>query len=667
MKSNPEAEDSSATRKREDPVSNNDENTSGTRRNPTAMPWSPLLALCSRVMNRLLKQINAANANASTHCPVLNRLDKLTDAVNCKIATSILTLAFSPGLVTLLNYNLIGWFPLYIMRNKVNDAIALNGFATDVLKAASTPNLVNRDEGEEDADKLEDLTAQSEKSLDDVDTAHSRAPTNGSQMLLSQTPFFRPKTFSIQPPNFEKDSTTDEKKMPPNSVLCRSTDSFNNELIVGSMDSVDSVNSNENMSRGLHRKPSVKEKPKQTIMVEGKSAVYESCHGSKSLGYIYMTPKEVNQFKAAVVNLLYCVLDIQAQEGESSVKEPGFFWITQKDRPIMEQLNGKESIKLATVPTIIYSLVVAGSSTDHDFLIDFLRTYRYFSNGVDIARVLIMIFVTSKTIAKKDIESGGFAQTKMSVDDRSTQIQLRIVNLFRKWISDQSTDFRADPLLTGILRTFLTAQIMFDAKLAPYGQRMMEQLTEFSSSSNLAHATSEKDLHAHLKTLRSKSNDSISIKPARSNDSLNGRVLNSPSISTPNNPFTADYDGKQQSSTVRIKGTEKLEVSSTASSTVRAKPEAVARVEQAGLFRSVLSKSVSLESLSRASVGRNSQAKKESEPTKIDTKKLSSRSQEMLQSPERNESKAEMKSISDLLSESQLASESINSDGMCFK
>lgn len=204
----------------------------------------------------------------------------------------------------------------------------------------------------------------------------------------------------------------------------------------------------------------------------------QTCSSTKFIGFIYLPSSEVTLVKSALFNILFCVLDIRCLDIDSETPaEDGFSWEVCAEQPVMETRNGKQSVKFSTMPALVYILATDGFTTDHEFLTDFLRTYRYFANGVDVSRILIMIYIRAREIAELKIQSGKEEDMKLSEDDMATHIKLRILNLFKKWIADQPRDFEEDQLLSGILTTFLSAHVSFDAKRAPYAQRMMEDLS----------------------------------------------------------------------------------------------------------------------------------------------------------------------------------------------
>lgn len=218
---------------------------------------------------------------------------------------------------------------------------------------------------------------------------------------------------------------------------------------------------------------------------------YTPCSSKKVIGSLYLPASEIMLVKTSLCEPLFITLDIKEfhVSGDGSPAPDGFSWEQMQEDPIMEQLNGKEGIKLATVPSIAYNLASSGFTTDHSFLSDFLRTYRYFANSVDISRLLIMVYIQAKDIAFAKADSEEVKNMKMNVDDMATHIKLRILNIFKKWLSDQPQDFEEEPLICGILTSFLSTHVSFDPKRAPFAQTMMEQLATITASSPIMNRT----------------------------------------------------------------------------------------------------------------------------------------------------------------------------------
>jgi hypothetical protein len=108
-----------------------------------------------------------------------------------------------------------------------------------------------------------------------------------------------------------------------------------------------------------------------------------------------------------------------------------------------------------------------------------------------------MIYIRSSDIAQDKILDGKDV-AQMDVDVISATYKMRILNIFKKWISDQEHDFEQDDTLCRVLASFLDATVSGDAKIAPYARKMMEQITEIAQRS---HGKGLKDNLSLLMTL----------------------------------------------------------------------------------------------------------------------------------------------------------------------
>ncbi|KAL3895971.1 MAG: hypothetical protein SGCHY_004374 [Lobulomycetales sp.] len=251
---------------------------------------------------------------------------------------------------------------------------------------------------------------------------------------------------------------------------------------------------------------------------------YTPSSSKKVIGSLYLPASEIMLVKTSLCEPLFITLDIKEfhVSGDGSPAPDGFSWEQMQEDPIMEQLNGKEGIKLATVPSIAYNLASSGFTTDHSFLSDFLRTYRYFANSVDISRLLIMMYIQAKDIAFAKADSEEVKNMKMNVDDMATHIKLRILNIFKKWLSDQPQDFEEEPLICGILTSFLSTHVSFDPKRAPFAQTMMEQLATITASSPIMNRR-ESDALSLPRVISNGGARRASVKPQPDDDGVGYR------------------------------------------------------------------------------------------------------------------------------------------------
>ncbi|KAJ3153322.1 hypothetical protein HDU86_005279 [Geranomyces michiganensis] len=148
--------------------------------------------------------------------------------------------------------------------------------------------------------------------------------------------------------------------------------------------------------------------------------------------------------------------------------------------------NGKPLVASGTLPALVQLLASEGA-TDSEYLLDFLTTYRYFAQSVDVARLLIMRYMIIST------PSGDQKAplTTPPAEAWAAFLQLKILNVFKKWIDVHPTDFTETrgmaagtvPPVRALLAAFLTHHVARDEKRAPFATAMLKNLQEKSESS----------------------------------------------------------------------------------------------------------------------------------------------------------------------------------------
>jgi hypothetical protein len=192
------------------------------------------------------------------------------------------------------------------------------------------------------------------------------------------------------------------------------------------------------------------------------------------------------KFEISDVVYIGCALEIRKQDFSKNPAKKGFTWEALTAKPTSEKLHGGNSVVLATVPCLVYNLATSGLMTDHEFLTDFLRMYRYFASGKDVSRLLIMIYMRSYKIAQDEIKEMRILGNEviMDAENKSTNIKLRILNIFKKWIANQE-DFAEDQLLCGIVSTFLSSHVRQNAFTASFALAMIKQLEAIQHTSGM--------------------------------------------------------------------------------------------------------------------------------------------------------------------------------------
>ncbi|KAL3895970.1 MAG: hypothetical protein SGCHY_004373 [Lobulomycetales sp.] len=186
----------------------------------------------------------------------------------------------------------------------------------------------------------------------------------------------------------------------------------------------------------------------------------QSCSSTKLIGHLYLPSAEVEKLKALQLDDLINYLEIESTKDSAEIPaQDGFSWEIITQDPHTEIVNGKKCVIFATAPALVYTLVTASLTTDHEFFTDFLRTFRYFATSLDVSRLFIMIYLRSKEIAEEKIQAGAGEAHKMSTGDYASHIELKILNLFKKWISEQAHDFEEDCKLLSVSSTVSSASV----------------------------------------------------------------------------------------------------------------------------------------------------------------------------------------------------------------
>lgn len=237
--------------------------------------------------------------------------------------------------------------------------------------------------------------------------------------------------------------------------------------------------------------------------------------GEKSLGPLLVQPLLFRKFSKEIPEILFNDLNIHetyayeadmedfSQHGINAAVieiKNVYLWEAPNHAITCEisSKSGKTEIKTASVPALVHALVAGNMTTDHDFLTDFLRTYRYFSNSIDIARLLIMSYIDSMSISKTEGQkvnsntsnSTASSAKQMTLEDRSAQIQFKILNVFKKWISEQPADFELDSSFSQLLIHFLDLYVQKDEKKGVFAVKMLEQMDALLYNSNYNNAAS---------------------------------------------------------------------------------------------------------------------------------------------------------------------------------
>ncbi|KAJ3035078.1 hypothetical protein HDV00_004342 [Rhizophlyctis rosea] len=256
----------------------------------------------------------------------------------------------------------------------------------------------------------------------------------------------------------------------------------------------------------------------------------------KRLGPILIGPHQVAKWKQELGEELYTnLLDVRA-ESDATFWDPFAKVCCAEDGTagysLMKPLppvdhetipdpasGGTGTIKKVasgSLPTLVQLLAPEGGSVvDSDYINDFLLTWRYFAEGVDVARLLCVRYVNvtmtmggggggsgpgsgavsrsstvkrEKSVDKKKsslFKSSGVEKEKDKEKDREKEkqvpetvgiVQLRILNVFKKWVEGHPEDFEEDDDLAKVFYGFMEGYIMKDERRAPFAKSILGNL-----------------------------------------------------------------------------------------------------------------------------------------------------------------------------------------------
>jgi len=143
----------------------------------------------------------------------------------------------------------------------------------------------------------------------------------------------------------------------------------------------------------------------------------------------------------------------------------------------MEMNEGKQEVKFSTLPGLVNLLAYEGQS-DLEYMVDFLRTYRYFSDPYDVARLLIIRYVECGEAIWHRNNEGKIKDQKASkeADQWAGFIQLRVLNVFKKWVENHPEDFERNSNLFDIVVHFLQLHVRVDPKRTVHADSIIQNI-----------------------------------------------------------------------------------------------------------------------------------------------------------------------------------------------
>ncbi|TPX59857.1 hypothetical protein SpCBS45565_g07656 [Spizellomyces sp. 'palustris'] len=211
------------------------------------------------------------------------------------------------------------------------------------------------------------------------------------------------------------------------------------------------------------------------------------------LGPFVASTKRTRELRHRLEGELFAMLDIRqsdwqstttVEDDETAVLVPGIALPLRdlESTVTMENCDGRSRVASATLPDLVRLLALEGAN-DAEYLTDFLNTYRYFADPRDVARLLAMRYIEiSESVSEQETFSDLLSFIKTDpVDTRPDWagfVQLRILNVFKKWIDGHAGDFDQHGELYQFVETFLVEYVKRDAKRVPFADAMLKNLEE---------------------------------------------------------------------------------------------------------------------------------------------------------------------------------------------
>jgi hypothetical protein len=194
--------------------------------------------------------------------------------------------------------------------------------------------------------------------------------------------------------------------------------------------------------------------------------------------------------------------DVEVMEwpfNEVEMEHPSVSYLDIQDEAVViSDPRGTEDLRAtATLEELIRPLVSTTGTFDKDQMRKFLRTYRYFSEGLDVVRVLALKFIESNLFSK-DLKPGGTSQSSNSNSNGGSHptyeiTQMRVLNVFRKWIEFHPKDFAENLALFNFLTQFLTLHVALEPKWVVYTNSIKSILNKCDPSMTLRRNTTSKE------------------------------------------------------------------------------------------------------------------------------------------------------------------------------
>lgn len=150
------------------------------------------------------------------------------------------------------------------------------------------------------------------------------------------------------------------------------------------------------------------------------------------------------------------------------------FWQSPPPSAIFDKTqSGKLTVKKGTLFSLVSLLISQESVADPDYLNDILTTYRYFSNPIDVCRILVLRYMEIHHAFVSQSNYAGKSQ-----DEANAFTQMRILNAFKKWSSEFIDDFLDCKGLKQLVTHFMNTYVKSDSKRSIFAVNILERIAE---------------------------------------------------------------------------------------------------------------------------------------------------------------------------------------------
>ncbi|KAJ3305382.1 RasGEF [Blyttiomyces sp. JEL0837] len=234
-------------------------------------------------------------------------------------------------------------------------------------------------------------------------------------------------------------------------------------------------------------------RPSSTMVTPSSAVAVSTKKMRPRIGAFLLSKDQYENVKKELSPELFSAMDFKVIPSSSNIE--GVVVDTPEQMVAMETVSGKQFVKSGTIRYLV-NLLSSQGIAEQDYMVDFLRTYRYFADSHDICRLLALRYLEIGWKAKAGfaftgkefgnvVGAAGVANT-----DWAGFLQLRLLNVIKKWIDSHPADFGGNPVTHDFVVLFLENYVNQDPKRVLYVSSMLknlrEKMTEYRVNASLA-------------------------------------------------------------------------------------------------------------------------------------------------------------------------------------